>query len=162
MLSQKCEVLGCDVLELQEARRPGRTEFAAAGYNVFSSGEDGSSGRAGQHGVGLVAKGLIVREATWTQELMNERLVSVVGRDRMSEASGRGVYRPRSYVDTGAYERAPDVDDFQLGDTSNAITFIVAYGPTDTVSNTREQKDAVWEDFNSPVSRVSSSDYLFL
>ena len=48
-----------------------------------------------------------------------------------------------------------------LVDTSNAITFIVAYGPTDTVSITREQKDAVFEDFNSPVSRVSSSDYLF-
>ena len=27
---------------------------------------------------------------------------------------------------------------FSLVDTSNAITFIVAYGPTDTVSNTRE------------------------
>ena len=50
---------------------------------------------------------------------------------------------------------------FNLEDTSNAIIFIVAYGPTDTVSNTREQTDAVWEDFNSPVSRVFSSDYLF-
>ena len=48
-----------------------------------------------------------------------------------------------------------------LADTSNAITFIVAYGPTDTVSNTREQKDAAFEDLNSPVSRVSSSDYLY-
>ena len=83
MLLQKCKVLGCDVIELQEARRPGRTEFTAAGYNVFSSGEDGSSGRAGQHGVGLAVKGYIVREATWTQELMNERLMSVVGLDSM-------------------------------------------------------------------------------
>ena len=97
-------MLGCDVIELQEARRLGRTEFAAAGYNVFSSVEDWSSGQAGQHGVGLAVRGSIVREATWTQKLMNERLMSVVGLDRMGGASGREVYRPRIYVDTGAYE----------------------------------------------------------
>ena len=50
---------------------------------------------------------------------------------------------------------------FNLVDTSNAITFFVAYGPTDTMSNTREQKDAVWQDFNSPASRASSSENLF-
>ena len=83
LLLQKYQVLGCDVIGLQETRRPGRTEFAAAGYNVFSSGEDGSSGRTGQHGVGLAVKGSIIREATWTQELMNERLMSVVGLDSM-------------------------------------------------------------------------------
>ena len=31
---------------------------------------------------------------------------------------------------------------FNLAGKSNAITFDVAYGPTGTVSNTREQKDA--------------------
>ena len=44
----------------------------------------------------------------------------------------------------------------------NAVTFVVAYGPTDTVSNTREQKDVFWADLESAVSRVPSSDYLFV
>ena len=71
VLLQKCEVLGCDVIGSQETRRLERTEFTAAGYRVFCSGEDGSSGRTGQHEGG---------------------------------ASVQGVCRPRSYVDTGAYE----------------------------------------------------------
>ena len=128
-LLQKCKVLSCDVIGLQEARRPGRTEFAAAGYCVFCSGVDGSSGRAGQHGVGLAVKESIVREATRTQELTNERLMSMT---------------------------------FNLAGKSNAITFVVAYGPTDTVSNTREQKDMFWADLESTVSRVPTSDYLFV
>ena len=56
VLLQKCKVLGCDVIGLQETRRPGRTEFATAGYRVFCSGVNGSTGRAGQHGVGLAVK----------------------------------------------------------------------------------------------------------
>ena len=52
VLLQKCKVLGCDVIGLQETRRPGRTEFVAAGYRVFCSGVDGSTGRTGQHGMG--------------------------------------------------------------------------------------------------------------
>ena len=70
-------MLGCDVIGLQETRRPGWTELAAAGYRVFCSGVDGSSRRAGQHGVGLAVKESIVREATWTQELTNEHLMSM-------------------------------------------------------------------------------------
>ena len=129
VLLQKCKVLGCDVIGLQETRRPGRTEFATAGYRVFCSGVDGSTGRAGQHGVGLAVKESIIREATWTQELTNERLMSMT---------------------------------FNLTGKSNAVTFIVAYGPTDTVSNTREQKAVFWTDLESAVSRVPSSDYLFV
>ena len=129
VLLQKCKVLGCDVIGLQETRRPGRTEFATAGYRVFCSGVDGSTGRAGQHGVGLAVKESIIREATWTQELTNERLMSMT---------------------------------FNLTGKSNAVTFIVAYGPTDTVSNTREQKAVFWADLESAVSRVPSSDYLFV
>ena len=64
VLLQKCKVLGCDVIEPQETRRPGRTEFATAGYRLFCSGVDGSSGRAGQHEVGLAVKESIIREAT--------------------------------------------------------------------------------------------------
>ena len=47
VLLQKCKVSGCDVIGLQETRRAGRTEFAAAGYRVFCSGVDGSTSRAG-------------------------------------------------------------------------------------------------------------------
>ena len=61
---QKCKVLGCDIIGLQETQRPGRTEFAAAGYRVFCSGVDGNSSRAGQHGVGLAVKEFIIHEAT--------------------------------------------------------------------------------------------------
>ena len=129
VLLQKCKVLGCDVIGLQETRRPGRTELAAAGYRVFCSGVNGSTGRGGQHEVGLAVKESIIREATWTQELMNERLISMT---------------------------------FNLTGKSNAVTFIVAYGPTDTVSNTREQKDVFWAGLESAVSRVPSSDYLFV
>ena len=129
VLLQKCKVLDCDVIGLQETRRPGRTELAAAGYRVFCSGIDGSTGRAGQHGVGLAVKESIIRGATWTQELTNERLMSMT---------------------------------FNLTGKSNAITFVVAYGPTDTVSNTRQQKDVFWADLESAVSRVPSSDCLFV
>ena len=77
VLLQKYKVLGCDVIGLKKTRRPGQTEFAAAGHHVFCSGEDASSGWAGQYGVVLAAvKESIIREATWTQELTNERLVS--------------------------------------------------------------------------------------
>ena len=126
---QKCKVLGCDAIGLQETRRPWRTESAVAGYRVFCSGVDGNRVRAGQHGVGRAVKESIIREATWTQELTNERLMSMT---------------------------------FNLTDKSNAVTFIVAYGPTDTVSNTRKHKDVLWADLESAVSRVPSSDYLFV
>ena len=129
VLLQKCKVLDCDVIGLQETRRPGRTEFAAAGYRVFCSGVDGNSGRAGQHGVGLAVKDSIIREATWTQELTNERLMPMT---------------------------------FNLTGKSNAVTFVVAYGQTDTLSNTREQKDVFWANLERAVSRVPSSDYLFV
>ena len=122
-------MLGCDVIGLQEPRRSGRTEFAAAGYRVFCSRVDGSCGRAGQHGVGLAVKESIIREATWTQELTNARLMSMA---------------------------------FNLTGKFNAVTFVVAYGPTDTVSNTREQKDMFWADLESADNRVPSSDYLFV
>ena len=79
--------------------------------------------------MGLAVKESIIREATWTQELTNERLMSMT---------------------------------FNLTGKSNAVTFIVAYGPTDTVSNTREQKAVFWADLESAVSRVPSSDYLFV
>ena len=47
---QKRKVLGCDVIGLQETRRPGRTEFAAAGYRVICSGVQA------MHGVSCAAQ----------------------------------------------------------------------------------------------------------
>ena len=125
MLLQKCKVLGCDVIGLQETRKPGWTDFATAGYHVFFSGEGRSGGRTGQHGVELAVRESVVREATWAQELTNERLMSMTS---------------------------------NLAGKSNAITFVVAYGLTDTVYNTQEQKDAFWADLYCVVSRVP---YLF-
>ena len=77
--------------------------------------------------MGLAFKESIIRGATWTQELTNERLMSMT---------------------------------FNLTDKSNSITFVVLYGPTDTVSNTRQQKYVFWADLESAVSRVPSNDYV--
>ena len=79
--------------------------------------------------MGLAVKESSIREATWTQEPTNERLMSMA---------------------------------FNLIGKSNVVTFVVAYGPTDTVSNTRQQKDVFWVDLESAVSRVPSSGYLFV
>ena len=51
---------------------------------------------------------------------------------------------------------------FNLTSKSNAVTFVVAYGPTDTVSNTRQQKDVFWADLESADNRVPSSAFLFV
>ena len=72
-----CRNRKCDVMGLKETRRPGRTEFAVTDCLVFCSGEDGSNGRTGQHGVELAVKQFIIREATWTQKLTNERLMPI-------------------------------------------------------------------------------------
>ena len=107
-------MLGCNIISLQETRKPGRTELAAVGYHVFCSVENGSSGRAEQHGMGLAVNESIVREAAWAQELTNERLMPMT---------------------------------FNLAGKSNAITFVVAYVPTDTVSNTRNRRmrfERIW------------------
>ena len=52
---------------------------------------------------------------------------------------------------------------FNLIGKSNATTFfVVAYGPTDTVSSMQEWKDAFWADLDCVVSRVPSSNVLFV
>ena len=43
---------------------------------------------------------------------------------------------------------------FNLAGKSNAITFVVACAPTDTVFNTREQNDVFWADLESAVITV--------
>ena len=79
--------------------------------------------------MGLAVKESIIRQATWTRELTNERLMSMT---------------------------------FNSAVKSNAITSVVAYGSTDTVSNTQEQKDKVRADFESAIGQVPSSNYLFV
>ena len=59
-------------------------------------------------------------------------------------------------------DRRRVVESYKLTGKSNAITFVVACGPTDTVSNTQEHKDAFWADMDSAVSRVPRSDYLLV
>ena len=75
-----CRNVKCLAVTSQNYRRHkdrGGLNSPRAGYRVFCSGVDESSGRAGQHGIGLAVKESIVREATWTQELTNERLMSM-------------------------------------------------------------------------------------
>ena len=127
VLLQKCKALGCAVIGLQETRRPGRTEFAAGGCRVFCSGVDGSSGRAGQHGVGLAVKESIIREATWTQ----------------------------------VYERAPDVDDFQLDRQVQRCHLCCGIWPDRCCVQYAGTEGCVLGGFGGAVSRVPSSDYLF-
>ena len=43
---------------------------------------------------------------------------------------------------------------------STTLSFLLWY--IDTVSNTQQQKDALWASLDSALSRVSSSDYIFL
>ncbi|CAM9644288.1 unnamed protein product [Sphacelaria rigidula] len=74
---QKCREVGCDVIELQEKRRPGQTEVAAARHHIFCGGAEGGKGRAGQHGVGLVVKGSTINKTTWTQALISECFMSI-------------------------------------------------------------------------------------
>ena len=64
-------------------------------------------------------------------------------------------------MESEAYKRAPHVDYFQLG-RQVLVTFVEAYGPTDTVPNTREQEDAFWAGLDSAVSRLPMSGYLFV
>ena len=128
MLLQKCKVFGCDVIGLQETRRLGQTEFAAAGYRVFCSGEDGSSGRAGQHDVGLAVKEPIIRKATWAQELTKERLMSMTL--NLAGKSNAVTFVVAYGIPT---------------DTSTVLN---------TVSNTREQRKAFWADLDSAQQRL--------
>ena len=52
----KARQLGCDFIGLQETRRSGKTEFSAAGYRVFCSGQEETEGRQRLYGVGLAVE----------------------------------------------------------------------------------------------------------
>ena len=59
--------LGCDFISLQETRRSGKTEFSAAGYRVFCSGQEETEGRQELYGVGLAVMESICRKSVHTQ-----------------------------------------------------------------------------------------------
>ena len=50
---------------------------------------------------------------------------------------------------------------FNLAGKSNAITFVVAYAPTDTPQS-REERDVLWIELDSIVHRVSLKHHLFI
>ena len=57
VLLRICASKGCDVIDLQKAKRDGISEIVAAGYGVYFSGDcTGVRGKKGQHGVGLAIK----------------------------------------------------------------------------------------------------------
>ena len=61
------------VVGLQETRRAGRTEFAAAGFRVLCCGSEAG----GHHGVGLAVKESICSNSTYTTEYVDERLMAM-------------------------------------------------------------------------------------
>ena len=64
--------LECDFIGLQETRRSGKTEFSAAGYRAFCSGQEETEGRQGLYGVGLAVKESICRKSAYTHQLIDE------------------------------------------------------------------------------------------
>ncbi|MEP4214436.1 MAG: hypothetical protein ABJL35_03665 [Parasphingorhabdus sp.] len=73
----KARQLGCDFVDLQKAKRPGKTEFSAAGYRVFCSGQDETDGRQGLYGSGFAVSETICRKSVYTHQLIGERLVLI-------------------------------------------------------------------------------------
>ena len=65
--------LDISVVGLQETRRPGRTEFAAAGFRVFCCGSE----VGGHHGVGSAVKESTCSNSTYTTEYVDERLMAM-------------------------------------------------------------------------------------
>ena len=65
--------LDISVVGLQETRRAGRTEFAAAGFRVFCCGSEAG----GHHGVGLAVKESICSNSTYTTEYVDECLMAM-------------------------------------------------------------------------------------
>ena len=68
----KARQLGYDFNDLQETRRSGKTEFSAAEYRVFCSGQEETEGRQGLYGVGLAVKESICRKSVYTHQLTND------------------------------------------------------------------------------------------
>ena len=71
--------LGCDVVGLQETRRSGHSAFSRAGYSNYCSGESGdenSTGKKGQGGVGLALRTSITRAAR-PPEFISDRVLKV-------------------------------------------------------------------------------------
>ncbi|CAB1102654.1 unnamed protein product [Ectocarpus sp. CCAP 1310/34] len=61
------------VVKLQEIRRPGQTEFAAAGFRVSCCGTD----KRNIHGVGIAVKESLCKTSTFTTNYVDERLMAM-------------------------------------------------------------------------------------
>ena len=72
------DLLGCDVIGLQETHRSGHSAFSQAGYLAYCSGECGgeNGGKKGQGGVGLAVRTSITRAAR-PPEFISDRLLKV-------------------------------------------------------------------------------------
>ena len=75
-------------------------------------------------------------------------------------ASGQGILSSATQELTN--ERLMSINFIVAGKSNTTTSLAVAYVSTDIVSNTREQKDAFRVDLDSAVSRVLSSDCLFV
>ena len=53
---------GISFVDLQEVRRPERTEFAASGFRVFTCGTD----KGGTHGVGIAVEETLCKTSRYT------------------------------------------------------------------------------------------------
>ena len=69
--------LGCYFIGLKETMRSGKTEFSAAGYRVFCSGQEETEGRQGLYRVGLAVKQSICRKSVYTHQLIDQRVMSM-------------------------------------------------------------------------------------
>eukprot|EP00903_Cladosiphon_okamuranus_P016679 g15379.t2 len=58
----------------QEVRRPGRTEFTASGFRVFTCGTDRGGG---SHGVGIAVEKALCKASRYTTEYVDERLMAM-------------------------------------------------------------------------------------
>ena len=74
----KARQLGCGFVGLQETTRAGKTQFSAARYRVLRCGREGTESRQGLlYGVGLAVRETICRKSVYTQQLIDERLMSI-------------------------------------------------------------------------------------
>eukprot|EP00752_Nemacystus_decipiens_P003356 g3103.t1 len=64
---------GISFVGLQEVRRPGRTEFTASGFRVFTCGTD----KGGTHGVGIALEEATCKTSRYTTEYVDERLMAM-------------------------------------------------------------------------------------
>ena len=69
----KGQQLSCDVIGLQETRRPRSVTFRAAGYRIFCSGQGKIAAGQELYGVGLAVKESFCSKSVYTHQFIDER-----------------------------------------------------------------------------------------